>query len=128
MHVSLKAKRVLIMSLMICGLAVLYFANPTTNSLAPKCPFKLLTGFSCPGCGIQRALHALLHGRIIEAAKYNLYLVYAGPYAMSFLVKDFFLTGKTQERVARWIENKYVVKFYIYTFVLWMIIRNILTI
>lgn len=125
MHISLRTKRVLIISLMIGGFAVLYMMNPTTSPLAPKCPFKLLTGFSCPGCGIQRALHALVHGRIIEAAKYNLYLVYAGPYALSFLVKNFFLTGEAKERMARWIENKYVVRFYIYTFFLWMIIRNI---
>lgn len=33
----------------------------------PKCPFKLLTGFSCPGCGSQRATHALLTGDIAGA-------------------------------------------------------------
>lgn len=110
----------------ISGLTVLYLTNPMVSSWSPKCPFKLLTGFSCPGCGIQRALHALLHGRIIEAAQYNFYLVYAGPYALSFLVKDFFLSGTAKEKVAKVIENKYVVNFYIYTFFLWMVIRNIL--
>jgi hypothetical protein len=33
----------------------------------PKCPFKMITGFSCPGCGIQRALYAIMHGNIKEA-------------------------------------------------------------
>ena len=30
------------------------------------------TGRHCPGCGILRATHALLHGRIAEAASLNL--------------------------------------------------------
>ncbi|WP_185816802.1 DUF2752 domain-containing protein [Hymenobacter metallilatus] len=31
-----------------------------------------LTGLHCPGCGTQRALHALLHGRMRAAAGHNL--------------------------------------------------------
>lgn len=33
----------------------------------PRCSFKLLTGWDCPGCGSTRALHALLHGRVADA-------------------------------------------------------------
>ena len=35
------------------------------------CPFKLLTGIPCPGCGGQRALFAIMHGNIIEAVCIN---------------------------------------------------------
>ena len=35
------------------------------------CPFKLLTGIPCPGCGGQRALFAVLQGNIIEAICIN---------------------------------------------------------
>jgi hypothetical protein len=31
------------------------------------CPFKLITGYECPGCGMQRALLDLLHGDIISS-------------------------------------------------------------
>ena len=31
----------------------------------PKCVFHALTGWDCPGCGSQRAIHALLHGRVV---------------------------------------------------------------
>ena len=41
----------------------------------PKCPFRLLTGLQCPGCGSQRALHALLHGDIAGAWRFNAMLV-----------------------------------------------------
>lgn len=41
----------------------------------PKCPFKVLTGLQCPGCGSQRAIHALLHGDIAAAWRFNALLV-----------------------------------------------------
>jgi len=31
------------------------------------CPFKSVTGFDCPGCGIQRAFIALLKGNLRES-------------------------------------------------------------
>ena len=34
--------------------------HPSSSPLFPKCPFLMLTGMKCPGCGSQRALHALL--------------------------------------------------------------------
>jgi len=44
------------------GLAVLFFVlNPSEHALFPKCAFHSLTGYYCPGCGSQRAIHNLLH-------------------------------------------------------------------
>ena len=75
------------MLLLAVGVVVgLYFLDPVKYVLMPKCPFKMLTGLSCPGCGIQRAIHALLHGDVAGAVKYNFFLVYSGPYAMAFVV------------------------------------------
>lgn len=37
----------------------------------PRCMFKVLTGWDCPGCGSTRALHALLHGRVADALAAN---------------------------------------------------------
>ena len=39
------------------------------------CPFHYITGLHCPGCGSQRAIHDLLHVRILEAFKHNAMLV-----------------------------------------------------
>ena len=36
-----------------------------------RCPFKMLTGLPCPGCGGTRALVELLHGRFTEALWLN---------------------------------------------------------
>jgi len=44
------------------GLAILFFVlNPTEHEIFPKCVFNSVTGYYCPGCGSQRAIHSLLH-------------------------------------------------------------------
>ena len=37
----------------------------------PKCPFRSITGFQCPGCGSQRAIYHVLHGNITESFRLN---------------------------------------------------------
>ena len=31
------------------------------------CPFKRLTGYDCPGCGLQRSVIALLQGNVVKS-------------------------------------------------------------
>ncbi|MFT4247818.1 MAG: DUF2752 domain-containing protein [Pseudomonas sp.] len=38
----------------------------------PPCVFHALTGYYCAGCGITRALHALVHGDVATACRMNL--------------------------------------------------------
>lgn len=69
-------------------LTMLFFLDPSRYVLMPKCPFKLITGWSCPGCGIQRCLHALMHGRWAEALHYNYFLVYSLPYFLTVVFTE----------------------------------------
>lgn len=55
--------------------AAFYWGDPATSRLFWPCPFHWLTGLHCPGCGAQRALHALLHGRVVEALSANAFAV-----------------------------------------------------
>lgn len=57
----------------LCG--AFYWGDPATSRLFWPCPFHWLTGLHCPGCGAQRALHALLHGRVLEAVSANAFAV-----------------------------------------------------
>ena len=49
------------------------------------CPIHFLTGVSCPGCGMTRAVFALLRFRFAEACHYHP-LVYVLPFAVLYLL------------------------------------------
>lgn len=56
----------------IVGVWVLRTHDPSApGNFFPQCMFKAITGFNCIGCGITRALHALVHGDIALAFDMN---------------------------------------------------------
>ena len=85
------------------GAAFLFLFNPASpaNQFFPKCPFRALTGFQCPGCGSTRAFYQLLHFHPIAAFKLNPLMMLTLP----FLVYGFLgftksaITGQPQRRV-----------------------------
>jgi len=67
-----KLQLILIPGLLIIGAVVFYFLDPSRLVLFPKCPFYAFTGYYCPGCGSQRAIHSFLHFRWSEVVNHNL--------------------------------------------------------
>ena len=65
----------------VVALIALYLFLVDVTGLMPRCPIKMLTGFDCPGCGSQRALHSLLEGHLSESFHHNLIL----PFAVAYL-------------------------------------------
>ena len=59
---------------------ILFFFNPAEHGFYPICYSHAVTGLHCPGCGSLRAMHQLLHGHVIEAARLNLLLLLCLPY------------------------------------------------
>lgn len=55
------------------GLAYVALRDPAQGGFVP-CPLHALTGLWCPGCGMTRALHHLLHGDLAAAFSSNLFL------------------------------------------------------
>lgn len=55
----------------IIGGALLYYMSPERAWWMPPCLFHKFTGLHCPGCGTTRGLHALLHGDISAALRFN---------------------------------------------------------
>ena len=61
------------------AVALVYAFDPASAGFFPACPFHLLTGLQCPGCGATRALHHLLHGDVAGAFRLNALLILASP-------------------------------------------------
>jgi len=117
----------LLVAVVVCGV-MLYVYDPAQSQLAPKCMIKAFTGYSCPGCGLQRAAHALLHGHLWQAIRYNFFFLLAVPYALSLIVSDLILRGERQRRWQRITHNRWVLIAYVVAYFVWWIVRNILNI
>jgi len=73
--------------LTIAGAGVFLFVlEPGKSAFLPGCPFRALTGFTCPGCGARRGLHQLLHGNLAAAFQLNPFLILALPFLLYALL------------------------------------------
>lgn len=69
--------------------------NPLEHSLFPPCIFYRITGYQCPGCGAQRAVHYFLNGEFLTSFKMNPLLWVAVPYvAVVFVLKSPWLSSR----------------------------------
>lgn len=73
--------------------AVGYF-NPVTAGFFPVCPLYSTTGFYCPGCGLTRGYHALLHGDVLSAMHFNALLPFYTFVFGYILVSAFLLAAR----------------------------------
>ncbi|MBD5322399.1 MAG: DUF2752 domain-containing protein [Bacteroides sp.] len=104
-------------------IVTLYYLIAPSSGLYPRCPFKLLTGLDCPGCGSQRAIHALLHGDVAAAWHFNAMLLIGLPF-MGLLVCARALRYR-HPRLERTLNSGSVIILLLIVIVLWTIIRNI---
>ena len=108
--------------------AFVYAVDPHSHSIYPQCLLYQATGIYCAGCGATRALHALLHGRVIEALHDNALFVTALP-VLLYLVGTHVLTawsGNAWPKII--IEERSLIRRGIYLFVLmlvFMALRNL---
>ena len=92
-----------------CAVFLLYRLNPFQNPFVPACSFYSFTNLYCPGCGMTRALHAVLHGHPGEAFAYNvmwplLLLFVIGSFSLWF---QFLITGKSPFQPVNRLFGKY---------------------
>jgi hypothetical protein len=59
--------------------AALLVVDPNRPGAYGVCPFRLVTGLDCPGCGTLRSIHALLGGDLWLALDHNLLTVLLVP-------------------------------------------------
>ena len=107
------------------GLILVKNYNPEEESFFIPCIFNKLTGLKCAGCGMTRAMHHLVNGRIEKAIWYNLMivpgvfvLIYSVYRYMRYIIKDEPMVNKTLECV---------LKVFLVVIILFMISRNFTT-
>ena len=71
-----------IWSVLAAGAAYLFVFEPGKTGFFPICLFRFFTGFTCPGCGTTRALHAILHGHFLTAFMLNPLFLLAIPFIL----------------------------------------------
>jgi len=75
----------------ILALIIVYYNfNPSYAGFFPQCPFWKATGFLCPGCGSQRAIHSLLNMDLLNALSFNPLLVISLPLIILGFALDLF--------------------------------------
>ncbi len=107
------------------ALTALFLFDPERTGVFPKCPFLSLSGWKCPGCGSQRAVHALLHGQIPQAIGFNALLVLSIPYLLLGAWVEWF-GGSEQypEARRRWFGPE-AAKNWLVVVLLWWVGRNV---
>lgn len=71
-------------------LCVFYYVADPVSAWMPRCFFRYVTGYDCPGCGFQRALHAALHGDMAAAWAFNPFIFFAIPVALFYIWLELF--------------------------------------
>ena len=116
--------RYFLIGLLILGGAVGLYAllDPATYPF-PRCLILTTTGYRCPGCGLQRALHALLHGRILEALAYNRALLFTIPLLQPYAYVALF--PERTPRLRRILKHPLTLSFLVISVIGWWIARNL---
>ena len=115
--------------LVVAGLVMLvlgfiyYALDPSTSDAFPRCSFLSLTGYKCPGCGIQRAIHALLHGDVAGAFRYNAFLMVAIPWIALCLFAE---SRRTRNpRLYARLNPELLMSLFLALTLSWWLLRNI---
>ena len=113
---------IVIVLLLVFGF-IYYALDPSTSTVFPRCGFLSLTGYKCPGCGSQRAIHALLHGDVVTAFRHNAMLLISIPW----LALSLFAEGQRvrNPRLYARLNAPLIIMLYLAAVLLWWLLRNI---
>ena len=110
----------------VLGLFVYYCFDPLESVLFPKCPFLVFTGYKCPGCGTQRALHCLLHFNFREAVGYNAFMVFSLPLLLFLIIAD--IQRNRWPRLYLYSRNPILSWAVLAAVLLWWCLRNVFSV
>ena len=103
------------------GAAVFRLFDPNAGGLWP-CAFHVVTGLHCPGCGLTRMLHALVHGDIARAWSMNPLAMIALP-LLAMMLAQWWVA---RPLLPSWLERRaHDGRWWIAALVLFGVVRNV---
>lgn len=109
---------------LIVGIVLIVKYDPEKVKIFPPCVFYSATGLYCPGCGMTRAMHALLNGELLKAVNFNPLFFLFLPlflYMVIVQIKSLIKTGKiTNIRI-----NYQLMRLILLIVILFWVLRNI---
>ena len=96
-------QRIVKTALSFLALGFIYFLWIQITHLTIPCPFRTITGFKCPGCGITTLILSLAKLDVQRAFRANPFLFVTGPLLLIQLVY-FFILQWTERTLPKWNE------------------------
>ena len=103
--------------IMLCCTLCLYYVFPLWMQYSPKCIVYLLTGYKCPTCGNQRALHCFLHGQWHQAIEYNPFILFMLACFVLYVILKLSKNENTSQIVG---------VVFLIGYLIWFVVRNII--
>jgi Protein of unknown function (DUF2752) len=107
----------------VSGAIYLFIFEPGRSGIFLDCPFRLLTGFNCPGCGTTRGLHHLLHGDLAGAFWFNPLMMLVLPVLLFVLVRHTIDVFQQHPIRSNQLKPRYIWMFFAVVMTFW-IFRN----
>lgn len=114
---------VAVAAVVVAGVVIYSTFDPSASRWFPRCPFLMLTGLKCPGCGTQRAIHALLHGDVLSALHFNALLPVSIPLLLLYGYAELVRTRKP--RFYNRVNSVTAILAVLIVVIVWWIVRNI---
>lgn len=111
--------------LLAAAVFLFYTFDPEETRFFPKCPFLWVTGYECPGCGTQRAVHELLHLNVASALKHNAFIAFAVPYIFLGLYLEYFGGKRNHPKLEKIFFGKYAAVVVVGAIFAFWVLRNV---
>ncbi len=120
-----QGQRYIVVAAILLAITILciYFYFDPSDNFFPRCPFLSITGYQCPGCGSQRAIHALLHGDIASAWHFNAILLVFIPVVVVLLIAE--LKREKWSRFYAKVNSRWMIWGAAIVLLIWWILRDI---
>lgn len=105
---------------------VFYTFNPEDTVLFPQCPFLLTTGYECPGCGSQRAIHSMLHFNLADAFRYNALILFLIPYILLGFYLEILNGKKRYPKLEKVFFGKWAAVIVVGAILIYWVVRNVI--